>query len=239
MTQNTTRQDPAVHDRQIRAMFADIAGVYDRMNGVLSLGLDARWRQRVAAAIDPAAVDVLDACSGTGELILTAQRAGKGRRHVATDFCHPMLAEGVRTNGLGQAASVLTADTQRLPFQDASFDAVLVGFGLRNLGDLPLGLREIRRVLRPGGQLLALEFFRARRSWVARPMNLYLTRVVPFLGGLIGRDSSAYTYLPQSMGNFLTVAEFSSELERAGLSVEGSAQAQSFGVAHLVEARAE
>lgn len=237
MPQNTTRQDAAVHDRQIREMFAGIAGVYDRMNGLLSLGLDARWRDRLAAAIDPSAQDILDACTGTGELILTAKAAGKGSRHVASDFCHPMLAEGVRANGLGRAADVLTADTQRLPFRSDSFDAVLVGFGLRNLGDLSLGLREIHRVLRPGGQLLVLEFFRARRGWVRRPMEAYLRHVVPALGSMVGRSRGAYTYLPQSMGNFLTVDEFQQELSACGLRPEGRAQAQSLGVAHLVQAR--
>ena len=94
MARNTTGQQAEVHDRQIRDMFAGIAGVYDRMNGLLSLGLDSRWRRHVARAIDDSAADILDVCSGTGELLLTAREQGKGTRHVASDFCEPMLRAG-------------------------------------------------------------------------------------------------------------------------------------------------
>lgn len=234
---NTTGQRADVHDRQIRDMFAGIAGVYDRMNGLLSLGLDASWRDRLADAIDPAAEDVLDACTGTGELILTAARRGRGTRHVASDFCVPMLAAGIADNGLGRTARVLAADTQELPFADASFDAVMVGFGLRNLGDLQKGLDDIARVLRPGGQLLVLEFFRVRRAWMQAPIDLYLTKVVPLLGRIVGGASDAYSYLPRSMGRFVTVAEFCAALERAGFEAHVEVRAQSFGIAHLVVAR--
>lgn len=235
--QNTTGQDSASHDRQIRDMFAGIATVYDRMNGLLSLGLDARWRRNLAAAIDADAEDLLDACCGTGELILTARQAGRGRRWVASDFCEPMLRAGIEGNGLGEGAGVLTADTQRLPLADRSFDAVMVGFGLRNLGDLEQGLREIARVLRPGGQLLVLEFFRVERGWLEAPVRFYLSRVVPLLGRLFGRDPGAYSYLPRSMGRFVTLAAFREALARCGFEPEAPSRRQSFGVAHLVVAR--
>lgn len=234
MTENTTGQRAEVHDRQIRDMFAGIAGVYDRMNGMLSLGLDARWRERLSDAIDPGAVDLLDACTGTGELILTAKQRGRGRRHVASDFCVPMLRAGVADNGLGREAGVLAADTQRLPFADASFDAVMVGFGLRNLGDLDLGLQEIARVLRPGGQLLVLEFFRVPRKWMEAPVAFYLSRVVPLLGRVFGGDGTAYTYLPRSMTRFVTVREFTARMERAGFANAPQVRAQTLGIAHLV-----
>lgn len=238
MARNTTGQQAEVHDRQIREMFAGIAGVYDRMNGLLSLGLDTRWRRRVAAAIDPGAVDLLDACSGTGELLLTAKAAGKGRRHVASDFCEPMLRAGVRDNGLAAtAAGVITADTQRLPFADASFDVVLVGFGLRNLGELDRGLSEIRRVLRPGGQLVVLEFFRVSRKWMEAPIGFYLSRVVPLLGRMVGGNGPAYSYLPESMGRFVTVREFCERLRNAGFEPDIRVEAQTLGIAHLVDAR--
>jgi hypothetical protein len=94
--QNTTRQDPYRHDRAIQEMFAGIARVYDRMNGLLSLGRDAVWRRDLAREIDSSAQDLLDVCSGTGELILAAKEQGKGQRHWATDFCLPMLAAGLR-----------------------------------------------------------------------------------------------------------------------------------------------
>ena len=234
---NTTGQRADVHDRQIRDMFSGIAGVYDRMNGLLSLGLDARWRERLVRAIDPAAEDVLDACTGTGELVLTAARMGRGRRHVASDFCVPMLAAGIADNGLGRSARVLAADTQRFSFADGSFDAVMVGFGLRNLGELDRGLTDIARVLRPGGQILVLEFFRVRRAWMQAPIDFYLSRVVPLLGRVLGGSPEAYSYLPRSMGRFVTVAEFREALARAGFSEVEMVRPQTFGIAHLVVAR--
>lgn len=237
MTDNTTGQRADVHDRQIREMFAGIAGVYDRMNGLLSLGLDARWRERLSLAIDPAAQDVLDACTGTGELILTARRMGRGQRHVASDFCVPMLQAGIRDNALGVSARVLAADTQRLPFAAGSFDAVLVGFGLRNLGELDRGLEEIARVLRPGGQLLVLEFFRVRREWLEAPVAFYLSRVVPLLGRIVGGNGDAYTYLPRSMTRFVTVDEFGRRLRTAGFEGTIEIRPQTLGIAHLVVAR--
>jgi demethylmenaquinone methyltransferase/2-methoxy-6-polyprenyl-1,4-benzoquinol methylase len=218
-------------------MFAGIARVYDRMNGILSLGRDAVWRRDLASAIDPAAVDLLDVCSGTGELLLTAKAMGKGRRHLATDFCLPMLQAGKADNELTRECAVVAADTQRLPLPDAAFDAVMVAFGLRNLGELERGLAEIARVLRPDGQLLVLEFFRPRRAWARAPLELYLERVVPFLGKVVGKDEGAYTYLPRSMARFLTVPEFLAALQRAGFSAEILVRRQTLGVAHLVVAR--
>jgi demethylmenaquinone methyltransferase/2-methoxy-6-polyprenyl-1,4-benzoquinol methylase len=229
--ENTTGQDAATHDRQIQEMFSGIASVYDRMNGILSLGLDARWRRNLASAIKPTAVDLLDACSGTGELILTAKSMDCGQRYFASDFCEPMLRAGLRDNDLGRGVSVSVADTQRLPYADASFDAVMVGFGLRNLGDLSAGLLEIRRVLRPGGQLLVLEFFRQDRT---AALQGYLAKIVPLLGRVVGNDQAAYRYLPESMQRFLSVGEFCSLAGRSGFGPGPSIQRQTMGVAHLV-----
>jgi demethylmenaquinone methyltransferase/2-methoxy-6-polyprenyl-1,4-benzoquinol methylase len=237
MRGNTTRQDATVHDRTIRDMFAGIAGVYDRMNGLLSLGRDATWRRNLALAVDPAARDILDVCCGTGELILAVQALGRGSRHVAADFCLPMLQEGVRAHGIHHKAALLAADTQRLPLPGRTFDAVVVAFGLRNLGELDRGLAEIHRVLRPGGQLLVLEFFRPRRRWARLPVDAYLDGAVPLLGRLFGRDGAAYGYLPRSMGRFLSVEEFRQALREAGFAPEIEVEAQTLGISHLVAAR--
>jgi ubiquinone/menaquinone biosynthesis methyltransferase len=218
-------------------MFAGISRVYDRLNGLLSLGRDEAWRRNLARAIDPAAQDLLDVCCGTGELILAACDEGRGRRHVAMDFCLPMMREGHQAHGLGHRTLWAAADTQCLPLADASFDAVMVAFGLRNLGDLGLGLREIRRVLRPGGQILVLEFFRARRNWVQAPITAYLNAVVPFLGRRLSGDDDAYRYLPESMGRFLSVDEFCKALRDNGFGVDVDVRRQTFGIAHLVVAR--
>jgi len=235
--ENTTGQDPRRHDQAIREMFGGIARVYDRMNGILSLGRDAAWRRDLAREIDPSARDLLDVCCGTGELILTAIDQGKGQRHVAADFCLPMLQAGVRDHDLARRCQVVAADTQRLPLPEASFDAVMVGFGLRNLGQLERGLRELARVLRPGGQLLVLEFFRPSRSWFSAPVRWYLDRVVPVLGRMFGRAPTAYTYLPRSMGRFVTPGEFVEVLRRSGFAGEVLVRRQTLGIAHLVVAR--
>ncbi len=234
---NTTGQQAAVHDRQIREMFSGIAGVYDRMNGLLSFGFDAGWRRALAAQIDDQAQDLLDACCGTGELILTAKRSGKGQRWVASDFCEPMLRAGVASNGLDREVQILAADTQCLPFEDESFDAVMVGFGLRNLGDLDKGLREISRVLRPGGQLLVLEFFHVERGWMEAPIRFYLSQIVPLLGRLFGQSPDAYRYLPQSMGRFVSPRAFVEALERSGFGSQVLLRPQTAGISHLVVAR--
>ncbi len=235
--QNTTRQDPRGHDRTIQEMFAGIARVYDRMNGILSLGRDAVWRRDLAREIDLSARDLLDVCSGTGELLLTAKAMGKGRRHLAMDFCLPMLQAGQSDNDLAKECEIVAADTQRLPLPDASFDAVMVAFGLRNLGELQRGLQELARVLRPEGQLLVLEFFRPTRAWARAPLELYLERVVPLVGKVVGKSESAYSYLPRSMARFLTVPEFANALDRAGFSAPQLVRRQTLGVAHLVVAR--
>ena len=235
--ENTTRQDPRSHDRAIRDMFAGIARVYDRMNGILSLGRDAAWRRDLAREIDDDANDLLDVCCGTGELILTAQVLGKGVRHLAADFCLPMLQAGMGDHGLARHCRVIAADTQLLPLPPATFDAVMVGFGLRNLGELERGLAELARVLRPGGQLLVLEFFRPERSWFSAPLRWYLEKAVPWMGRRLGRSESAYTYLPQSMGRFVTVEEFTSALSRAGFDPGVHVRRQTLGVAHLIVAR--
>jgi ubiquinone/menaquinone biosynthesis C-methylase UbiE len=132
---------------------------------------------------------------------------------------------------------VVAADTHQLPFPDAAFDCAMVAFGLRNLGDLERGLRELARVVRPGGQLLVLEFFRSRRPWLAAPVEAYLRRGVPLLGRLAGRDGQAYGYLSSSMQRFVAIPEFLEALAAAGFSAGQRVRPQTLGVAHLIEGR--
>ena len=152
-------QDPAAHGRQVRAMFARIAGVYDFMNHFLSFNLDRRWRKRLAQHLDGDVWEVLDLCAGTGDLVLACRRAGKGRAFLATDFCPEMLRR-VRGKPGGERVYLAAGDALELPLANWSVDAVVVGFGVRNFADIPRGLAEIARVLRPAGQVLVLDFFR-------------------------------------------------------------------------------
>lgn len=232
--------DPGAHARDVRAMFARISGVYDRMNRLLSLGLDGRWRARAASWLDRDVQNVLDLCAGTGDLGRACRAARPGVQVFAADFTPEMLQRGRRRGGHG--LHWLAADGLRLPVRDGCVDAVVVGFGVRNLADVRAGLAEIRRVLRPGGQLVVLEFFRDDPAGAGplrgpgRAVGSLVSRSVPLLGRLFGGDRAAYSYLPGSTSCFLAPAGFVALLAECGFA-EMSVARLTLGVAHLVTAR--
>ena len=180
----------------VRRMFDRIAPVYDSMNLVMTAGLDRRWRRATVRETVRAGDRVLDACCGTGDLAVAARAAGAGRV-VGVDFSERMLERARRK---APELEWVSADVLALPFEDASFDAAVVGFGVRNVEDLEAAVRELRRVLRPGGRLGILEITTPRG--LLRPFyRLWFDRVVPLLGRLLpGGD--AYTYLPASVRRF-------------------------------------
>lgn len=188
----------------VNGMFDRIAPTYDALNRVLSLGIDQSWRRRAVRELGPVASQpVLDLCAGTLDLTRIAQAAGA--QVVASDFAQAMLERG--RDKLGSAIPLVRADAQKLPFSDASFAGVLCGFGLRNLDDPLAGLREMRRVLRPGGRLVVLDFFRPRRALTRAVQVIYNRRVLPLVGGMISGDASAYRYLARSIERFSTLEE--------------------------------
>ncbi len=212
-------RDSEEFSAQVRTMFDRIAGVYDRMNHVMTAGLDRRWRERAVerAALEPGD-SALDVCCGTGDLAFElAATVGSGGRVVGCDFSEAMLeiarekeegrragAPGPESNGGGPAPAPIEfewADALDLPYSDESFDAVTVGFGVRNLSDLPDGLDELTRVLKPGGRLVILEITQPTRPPLSTFFSLWFDRVVPVLGSVAG-DSDAYTYLPDSVRSF-------------------------------------
>lgn len=193
-------------------MFDRIAPVYDLMNRVMTAGLDRRWRTlTVAEAVRPGD-RVLDACCGTGDLALAARRAGAGEV-VGLDFSERMLE---RAGTKEPAIEWLQGDVLALPFAAASFDAATVGFGVRNVEDLEAGLRELRRVLRPGGRLAILEIT-TPQGVLAPFYGLWFDRVIPLLGRVLP-GGSAYTYLPASVRRFPAPAALADLLAVAGFS---------------------
>jgi len=189
----------------VRTMFDRIAGIYDRMNRTMTAGLDRGWRERAADRAEVGAgASALDACCGTGDLALElARRVGPEGRIVGCDFSAPMLELARRKaaeEGLEWVRFEL-ADALDLPYEDASFDAVTVGFGVRNFADLERGLGELARVLRPGGRLVILEITQPRRPPLRWFFSLWFDHAVPALGALAG-DRDAYAYLPESVRRF-------------------------------------
>jgi demethylmenaquinone methyltransferase/2-methoxy-6-polyprenyl-1,4-benzoquinol methylase len=179
----------------VRTMFDRIAPVYDAMNRVMTAGLDVRWRRLAAQAVVRKGDRVLDAACGTGDLAIADSKAGAGKV-TGLDFSEAMLARARRKADL----EWVQGDMLALPFADATFDAATVGFGARNVADLELALRELRRVLRPGGRLAILEITRPRGA--LRPFfSLWFDRVVPLLGKVLP-GGSAYSYLPASVKRF-------------------------------------
>jgi len=193
----------------VRTMFDRISPVYDAMNRTMTLGLDQRWRRATVSAVVQPGDKVLDACCGTGDLAVAALRAGA--TVIGLDFSERMLERARRKSS---EIVWVQADAQQLPFEDASFDAATVGFGVRNLDDLERGLGELRRVLRPGGRVAILEI--TKPSGLLAPFyRLWFDGLVPLLGKILP-GGSAYTYLPASVRRFPGPDELAGLLRGAG-----------------------
>jgi len=205
---------------QVRGMFDRIAGVYDVINSVMTVGLHHAWRERAAdrAKLGPGDA-ALDLCCGTGDLTLAlCERVGPSGRVVGADFSERML-ELAQEKGAERGAADVTfewADALELPYSDASFDAVTVGFGVRNLADLGAGFREMARVLKPGGRCVVLEITQPRKPPLSTFFGLWFDRVVPLIGRVAG-DSDAYSYLPESVRGFPPPEGLARIMDEAGL----------------------
>ena len=194
----------------VRTMFDRIAPVYDLMNRVMTAGLDGRWRRLTADAVVRPGDRVLDACCGTGDLALAAARAGGDV--TGLDFSERMLERARRK---GPELEWLRGDLLELPFEDASFDAATVGFGIRNVESLERGLAELRRVLRPAGRLAILEITTPRGP-LRVFYRLWFDRLVPLLVGRILRGGTAYEYLPASVRRFPAPEGLAETMKAAG-----------------------
>jgi demethylmenaquinone methyltransferase/2-methoxy-6-polyprenyl-1,4-benzoquinol methylase len=200
-----------LEEGQVRAMFDRIAGLYDLMNSVMTAGLHHRWRERAA---DLAAVGsgdrALDVATGTGDLALELAR--RGADVVGSDFSEGMLEHARRKAAGVPGVRFEHANALALPYEDSSFDAATVGFGARNFSDLDQGLREMARVVRPGGRVVVLEITTPTKPPLSTFFRLWFDRVVPRLG----RDE-AYTYLPNSVKRFPGPEALAASMAAAGL----------------------
>jgi demethylmenaquinone methyltransferase / 2-methoxy-6-polyprenyl-1,4-benzoquinol methylase len=209
-----TYESGTLAPESVRGMFDRIAPVYDVMNHVMTAGLDRRWRKLAVQQVVWPGDRVLDACCGTGDLAVEAER--RGGRVVGLDFSGRMLERARKKSG---AIEWVQGDALALPFADGEFDAATVGFGVRNLADLEAGLRELARVLRPGGKLAVLEITRPRG--VLKPFfRLWFDVVVP-LAGRVLPGGKAYTYLPASVRRFPAPDDLTALMERAGFADVG------------------
>jgi demethylmenaquinone methyltransferase/2-methoxy-6-polyprenyl-1,4-benzoquinol methylase len=195
------------HARRVREMFAGIAARYDLLNHLLSGNTDKRWRRLVASRLQDMLSGegsrALDVACGTGDLSLALAAAATSAFIVGVDFCRPMLEIAAHKSTASEPHPLFVeADALQLPFDDESFDAVSIAFGLRNLSSVEGGLKELRRVLKPGGRAAILEFSSPRVPCFRTLFRFYFTRVLPLVGGIISGSRGAYEYLPDSVARF-------------------------------------
>ncbi len=203
--------------RYVARMFAAIAPRYDLMNRIMTFGRDVAWRRLVARELrlppDGAALDV---AAGTGDIAREITRLYPHSQVAALDFCMDMMLVGRRKFSAGERVAFVCGDALALPYPDATFDGVATGFALRNVADIARTLREMWRVLKPGGRMACLEVSRPPQRLISDIYWWYFFRVVPTLGGWISGQREAYAYLPQSARAFLSAEELAEEMRAAG-----------------------
>jgi demethylmenaquinone methyltransferase / 2-methoxy-6-polyprenyl-1,4-benzoquinol methylase len=219
----TTESDAS---RKVREMFSRIAPRYDLLNHLLSFELDRLWRKRAARLLSPILQRpnglVLDLCCGTGDFAIALRKSAKARI-IGADFAHTMLIRAHLKSSHVPSHSGLTAeqlllveaDALRLPFADQSFDLVASAFGFRNLANYEAGLREIHRILKPGGTIAILEFTEPPDTFLGNLYRWYCRQVLPLIGGLISGDSATYAYLPKSITRFFRPPELAALMSSA------------------------
>lgn len=204
---------------QVEEMFDNIAPKYDFLNHLLSMGIDITWRKKAIKLIgkkNPKAI--LDVATGTGDFALEAKSLNPDRI-VGLDISEEMLNVGrkkISAKKLDSLIEMVKADSEALPFKDATFDAITVGFGVRNFAHLEVGLGEMLRVLKPGGQVAIIEISQPTSFPVKQVYNIYFKHILPTVGKMVSKDARAYTYLPESVTHFAQGQEFADILTKVG-----------------------
>ena len=242
-----TRPEGARDEREaaarVQQMFAQITPRYDLLNHLLSFNLDRVWRRRTAIRfahiLRNPEVRVLDLCCGTGDLAfaLARRRGESGAMILGADFVEPMLTRArEKAHIFGQRVTFSAADALQLPFPNDTFDLVTSAFGFRNLANYESGMREIARVLKPGGEVGILEFSEPGAGPLAGLFRFYFRQILPRLGGLVSGSGEAYSYLPASVGKFPSPRELASLMESCGFTAV-QFEAWNFGSVLLHRAR--
>jgi demethylmenaquinone methyltransferase/2-methoxy-6-polyprenyl-1,4-benzoquinol methylase len=220
----TVKPDPRSESskkQQVEEMFDAISPRYDFLNHALSFGIDYSWRTKVRKKVAAlGAQRVMDVATGTGDLALELMKI-PGVHVTGVDISAGMLEVGrqkISHRGFSERIVMQQADAENLPFEEASFDAITVSFGVRNFGDLPKGLGDMFRVLKPGGRLFVLEFSQPKARWFSALYWFYFKYILPVLGRLLSRSVNAYTYLPASVKAFPEGEEFSAIAKEVGYS---------------------
>ena len=220
----------------IAAMFDRISPKYDALNHLLSFNIDKVWRKKTAKAVAKSQPNtILDLATGTADLAIAVAKRNPQAQVIGMDISEKMLdigKEKVMHQNLANQIELRLGDAAALPFEDNSFDAVIVAFGVRNFEDLDKGLSEISRVLKPGGQAVILEFSMPERFPVKQLYRFYFRHLLPFIGKLISKDNSAYAYLPASVERFPKPKAFLELLAQHGL-IQGTVRPLTFGIATL------
>lgn len=202
----------------IGKLFDRIASTYDRFNHITSLGIDIYWRRVAIGGMQPVEY-LLDVAIGTGDVALTALRKGKAKRVTGLDLSEEMMAIGKRKAaraGLEKQIQFTAGSALEMPFADNEFEALTCAYGVRNFSDLDKGLCEMQRVLKPGGQLVILEFSYPQNPLIRWVYDLYFSHIMPLLGRIISKDAGAYTYFLHSVKSFIWGEEMLEHLRQAG-----------------------
>ena len=214
----------------VRGVFDKVAGKYDLMNDLMSAGVHRLWKDMTAARLNPQPGEIIiDCAGGTGDIArrlaklarqAKARRGGQDARIFIIDYNAEMVAAG-REKGLDPEIAACVGDAQRLPLPDKSADAYVIGFGIRNVTDIPTALREARRVLKPGGRFLCLEFSRPRAQALRQAYDAYSFAVIPKIGEVVMNDRDSYQYLVESIRRFPDQDRFAAMIREAGFNNVG------------------